>query len=188
VHFDVHDDETPDISVAWRRLDEPQSEPIVAESPGTNAYTPADGWFMMNRIDPPKLGCWEVTASYKGFELSYVYEIRPHITTWDKPNDMSEQAVVGGKLGYDEAVNCYVLEQGQRRYPVVWPYGASPSRDGRRITLADGAKMEVGDHIEGEGGYHGDDVQAQFAIAPACLAEGSVIAVFGPSVSIKVTP
>ena len=44
-------------------------------SPGTNAYTPEDRWFMIAGIDPNTPGCWRVTATYKGATLSYVYEL-----------------------------------------------------------------------------------------------------------------
>lgn len=30
----------------------------------------------MNGIDPEEPGCWEVTATYRGASLSYVYEYR----------------------------------------------------------------------------------------------------------------
>jgi hypothetical protein len=65
-------EEKPDLAVTWRRLD--RELPVVtAGSPGTNAYTPEDGWFMMAGIDPDDSGCWEVTATYRGATLSYVY-------------------------------------------------------------------------------------------------------------------
>ena len=62
----------PDIAVVWRRLDV-SAAPVAAGSPGTNAHTPQDGWFMIAGIDPHESGCWEVTASYRGAKLVYVY-------------------------------------------------------------------------------------------------------------------
>jgi hypothetical protein len=47
--------------------------PIEGER-STNAFTPEDGSFMIVGFDPNSPGCWEVTASYKGTTLSYVYE------------------------------------------------------------------------------------------------------------------
>ena len=44
-------------------------------APGTNAYTVADGWFMMAGIDPQDPGCWQATAEYRGASLRYVFEI-----------------------------------------------------------------------------------------------------------------
>jgi hypothetical protein len=67
------EEERPPIAVTWTRLDDPDTEPHT-QAEGTNAYTVADGWFMIAGIDPDESGCWEVTASYKGATLSYVYE------------------------------------------------------------------------------------------------------------------
>lgn len=69
-------EEVPPITVSHYRLDEAATSPQV-ETPGTNAYTVEDGWFMMAGIDPQTPGCWQVTAEYKGATLSYVYEIPP---------------------------------------------------------------------------------------------------------------
>lgn len=62
----------PAISVTWRQLDGDTVH--THDNDGTNAYTAEDGWFMISGIDPPDPGCWEVTATYKGASLSYVYE------------------------------------------------------------------------------------------------------------------
>ena len=64
---------TPDIDVTWRRLD--ADAPPITVDDGTNAYTLEDEWFMIAGIDPGESGCWRVTATYKGAELSYVYLI-----------------------------------------------------------------------------------------------------------------
>lgn len=61
----------PPITVTWERVDI-RSDPIV-EDRGTNAYTDEEGWFMIAGIDPREPGCWEVTATYKGASLNYVY-------------------------------------------------------------------------------------------------------------------
>jgi hypothetical protein len=68
-----HVEESPEILVTWIRLDQ-DSETITNDSEGTNAFTGEDGWFMIGGIDPDTPGCWEVTATYKGASLSYVYE------------------------------------------------------------------------------------------------------------------
>jgi len=68
-------EEQPDLEVTWQRLDGPKTV-ITEGNPGTNAYTPEEGWFMMAGIDPDKPGCWEVTATYRGASLSYVYDSR----------------------------------------------------------------------------------------------------------------
>ncbi|MFQ5524056.1 MAG: hypothetical protein ACE5F5_10840 [Acidimicrobiia bacterium] len=66
-------EQEPPISVTYQRLDTDQ-ELIVDPAPGTNAFTPEDGWFMIASIDPPEPGCWRVTATYKRATVSYVYE------------------------------------------------------------------------------------------------------------------
>jgi hypothetical protein len=58
--------------VTWNRLDI-ETDPLVADV-GTNAFTAGDGDFMIAGIDPDEPGCWEVTASYKGATVRYVYE------------------------------------------------------------------------------------------------------------------
>jgi hypothetical protein len=65
-------EEQPPITVTWERLDQPDLPPIVSDR-GTNVYTGPDGWFMIGGIDPDMPGCWRVTATYKGAQLSYVY-------------------------------------------------------------------------------------------------------------------
>ncbi len=49
---------------------------ITSASPGTNAYTPEEGWFMIADF-PVELpaGCWEIRAAYKGASLSYVVAV-----------------------------------------------------------------------------------------------------------------
>ncbi len=62
----------PNVDVRWRRLDS-SGELISNEGHATNAYTPEDGDFMIAGLDPYRPGCWEVTATYKGATLRYVY-------------------------------------------------------------------------------------------------------------------
>ena len=65
----------PDITVTWKRLDQQAASIVV--SPGTNAFTAEDGDFIIAGIDPDEAGCWQVTATYKGTTLSYVYARTP---------------------------------------------------------------------------------------------------------------
>ena len=67
-------EERPEVAVVWRRLGQDMTV-HRHDSPGTNAYTPEEGWFMIAGIDPPESGCWQVIASYRGATLEYVYEI-----------------------------------------------------------------------------------------------------------------
>ena len=75
VHFPGGEVEgQPEVHVTWTRLDVPG---VSFDNGGdaTNAYTAEDGWFMIAGIDPDEPGCWEVTATYKGATLTYVYEV-----------------------------------------------------------------------------------------------------------------
>lgn len=62
----------PQITATWERLGDPNAKGFTSVS-GTNAHTPQDGWFMIAGIDPDETGCWQVTATYRGAQLSYVY-------------------------------------------------------------------------------------------------------------------
>ena len=59
----------PAITVVGRRLDGPGQ--FSAGDPGTNA-TADFGTAMLVGVDVPTAGCWEITATYRGAELSYV--------------------------------------------------------------------------------------------------------------------
>ncbi|MEE8332003.1 MAG: hypothetical protein V3R84_09555 [Acidimicrobiia bacterium] len=67
------EEEQPDISIVAVRLDADAPQ-MTSAHPGTNAHTPQDRWFMINGVDPEASGCWELTATYKGASLTYVYE------------------------------------------------------------------------------------------------------------------
>jgi len=75
--FSVHflggsKESTPAIGVTGTRLDRPG--PFRFGDPGTNAG--ADfGSAMLVGVDFPTVGCWQLTARYRGFELSYVVQI-----------------------------------------------------------------------------------------------------------------
>jgi hypothetical protein len=67
-------EEEPDITVFWERLD--SEAPVVRQFGGTNALTDDEGWFMIAGGDPVMPGCWQVTASFEGSTLTYVYDNR----------------------------------------------------------------------------------------------------------------
>ncbi len=64
----------PDIDVFWRRLD--RDAPVARATGAGSGGIPSTGSFMMAGIDPQEPGCWQVTATYKGATLSYVYDNR----------------------------------------------------------------------------------------------------------------
>jgi hypothetical protein len=65
----------PELLVTATRLDTTESETTSNNAQATNAFTPGEGWFMMTGIGSLGPGCWEVTASYEGATVSYVYEL-----------------------------------------------------------------------------------------------------------------
>ncbi|MEM8921905.1 MAG: hypothetical protein AAGD35_00550 [Actinomycetota bacterium] len=67
------DEPNPPLTVTFERLDT-GAAPIVYDAPGTNGFTDADQWFMINGLEPREAGCWRATATYKGTALSYIYE------------------------------------------------------------------------------------------------------------------
>jgi hypothetical protein len=142
---------TPEINVTWERLDEP-APTIQALSQGTNASSAADGSFMIAGGDPLTAGCWKVTASYRGSNLSYVYWSEPGIWAAATPTDVGDGAAIEGTVHFDEDHNCVVLRDGGGTLqPVVWPAGTTVTDDGS-IALADGTTLEPGNLVRGGGG------------------------------------
>jgi hypothetical protein len=179
------EEEQPAVSVTWRRLDDPSAPVVRAEPPGTNAFTPGTGWFMIaSEMDPISIGCWEVTGSYKGHELTYVYEVVPHLAVHQEPLVGGDGALVVGVVRYEAPANCYLLGD----HPVVWPYGTTVSPDGRVITLTDGTEIQMGDHLSGGGGYSAFDQHVRWDISPGCFSTDREIAVFNAIGRIEVTP
>lgn len=89
-------EERPEIEVRYERLDDPDHDPIVHEAPGTNAHTAVGGWFMINGLQPNEPGCWQVTASYRGEELSYTYLIEgPTPGSADRAPGLTDEQLAG---------------------------------------------------------------------------------------------
>jgi hypothetical protein len=178
------EEEKPEVSVIWRRLDDPTAPGVRAPAPGTNAYTPDYGWFMIARqMEAEGFGCWEVTASYKGHELSYVYEEKPRL--WVSPTGGGHLALIQGEVRFNERANCYLVGDA----PVVWPPGTTVSDDGRSITLSDGTRIGVGDHIAAAGGFGGVEAVAALGGVPeACLPTPVNIAFLNLTQPFEVTP
>ena len=64
----------PDLTMSGRRLD--TSAPTFSFSDATHGWD-ASGDFMLIGISIPTEGCSEITAEYKGTELTYVVKIIP---------------------------------------------------------------------------------------------------------------
>lgn len=67
----------PALKVTGKRLDT-NGAPIVLSEDATNAFhKDFGGWAMLTGIKVPELGCWEITAEYKGETLSFVVDVTP---------------------------------------------------------------------------------------------------------------
>jgi hypothetical protein len=160
---------TPDVNVTWRRLDAPA--PIVQVlGQGTNAHTPEEGSFMIAGIDPLAAGCWSVTGSYRGTNLTYVYWSEPGIWAVQTPAEVGDGAAIEGTVHFDEDRNCVVLRGDDGTlHPVVWPAGTTITDDGS-IALADGTALAPGDRVQGGGGMQPAD--GYLGLAPqGCLPD-----------------
>ncbi len=141
---------TPEINVTWERLDAP-APTVQALSQGTNAHSVEDGSFMIAGIDPLTAGCWSVTASYRGANLSYVYWSAPGLWTAVAPTTDATPELVEGIVHFDEERSCVVLRGDDGRLtPVVWPAATSLTTGGR-ISLTDGTTLDVGDRVRAAG-------------------------------------
>jgi hypothetical protein len=74
--FDWHTENKPDLIVTGERLD--GDAPTIAVAHANAVFLPTrEGAGMMTLIDIPKAGCWEITAHYKGHDLSFVVSVEP---------------------------------------------------------------------------------------------------------------
>jgi hypothetical protein len=159
---------TPDVNVTWERLDEPA--PIVQVlGQGTNASTAAEGSFMIAGGDPLTAGCWSVTASYRGTNLTYVYWSEPGIWAAETPTDVGDGAGIEGTVHFDEDRNCVVLrDDGGALHSVVWPAGTVT--DDGAVALADGTTVGPGDRVLGAGGMQ--PIEDQLRTSPqGCMPD-----------------
>ncbi len=62
--YSVVEEPWPQLSVTGRRLDAPAPPLNISKATNVNG--------MLVAVDFPTLGCWEITGSYKGTELSFV--------------------------------------------------------------------------------------------------------------------
>lgn len=68
--FDVHEDETPDLTVTARRLG--GDAPPFHVTGATNGHHPSIHWAMLIGVELPSPGCWEFTGHYEGEQISFV--------------------------------------------------------------------------------------------------------------------
>ena len=159
---------TPEINVTWERLDE--TVPVIqALSQGTNASSADSGSFMIAGIDPPTAGCWSVTASYRGTNLTYVYWNEPGLWVDAPPFEPGDSAIQG-TVHFDEGRGCVVLRDGDGTLrPVVWPGGTVITEEGE-IAVGDGPILEPGDQVHGTGSSQ--PAEAYRSLAPqGCMPD-----------------
>ena len=63
-----------DITLTAVRLDGPAR--TVVEEGGVPSFNTHIKNFLLVGLGLPKLGCWEVTARYKGAKLTYVFQVK----------------------------------------------------------------------------------------------------------------
>jgi hypothetical protein len=72
--YSIEQEPVPALAVTGRRLDDGASTLIASEA--TNAQGDF-GAAMLVGVVIPTSGCWEITGSYRGNELSFVVQVRP---------------------------------------------------------------------------------------------------------------
>jgi hypothetical protein len=74
--FDWRKETEPKLIVTGKRLD--GDAPTIAVAHANAVFLPSrEGAGMMTLISIPATGCWEVTAHYKGHDLSFVVSVEP---------------------------------------------------------------------------------------------------------------
>lgn len=79
----------------------------------------------------------------------------PLVVSGTEPDAWFQAGVQGG-LTYDDG--CLLLAG----LPVIWPYGTTWDEDGERVVLADGRTVDIGDGLDGGGGYLDQSQQSSF--------------------------
>lgn len=74
INYDINAEPSPNLMVTGRRLD--ASGSAMATTGATNAMTDF-GPAMLIGIDIPTPGCWQITGSYKGHDISFVVWVSP---------------------------------------------------------------------------------------------------------------
>jgi hypothetical protein len=74
--FDGSVEQQPELVVSARRLDG-AAAPVATRPRATNAYHPDFHWAILTGLHLPSYGCWEITGSYHGSELSFTIWAAP---------------------------------------------------------------------------------------------------------------
>src|SRR5579872_1286288 len=74
--FDWRKETEPKLIITGKRVD--GDAPTIAVAQANAVFLPSrEGAGMMTLVDIPKTGCWEITAHYKGHDLSFVVSVEP---------------------------------------------------------------------------------------------------------------
>jgi hypothetical protein len=73
--FDWRREPNPELIVIAKRLD--REAPPVAAPLASAVFVNTDEPAMMTGIDIPTIGCWKITAQYRGHNLSFVVSVQP---------------------------------------------------------------------------------------------------------------
>jgi len=71
--YDWRTDGPPPLKISGKRLDG-QASPLRVEGPNAAGLKNPS---MVAALEVPSIGCWEITADYKGDTLSYVVWVTP---------------------------------------------------------------------------------------------------------------
>ncbi len=73
--YDWQSNPKPQLRLTGRRLD--GNAPLIGTTHATNGYHPDVGAFILTGVEIPTPGCWELTGSYEGTELTFVVWVTP---------------------------------------------------------------------------------------------------------------
>ncbi len=76
--YDWRTEHAPTLTVTGKRLDA-ASPPLKSDDHANTSWTDddRDHAFMVDAIDIPTLGCWQITGEYHGDELTFVVWVTP---------------------------------------------------------------------------------------------------------------
>lgn len=104
------------------------------------------------------------------------------VTLWIHDDQGAEDGVVIGVVQYDEDADCFTIQEGDQRHPLIWPPGTTvtgPSPAEAVVDVPQADPLRVGDRISLGGGYH-DASRYDFEIPPACASPEGQVAVLTP--------
>jgi hypothetical protein len=90
------------------------------------------------------------------------------------PSGYTMQALLRGKLVYDAVDDCFVLESGTAKTPLIWPDGSTATTGPPGVRISERLTVHDGDEVTFGGGYV--QAEASYDIPPACRAANGEVA------------